>query len=68
MKQEYIDQYGIDSLPHLLIASASGCQYFVTTNKALLKDRKELEQRYKIKIRTPQEMCENVEEMKDVQS
>ena len=56
MKTKYIDHYGIDSLPHLKIASENKVDYFVTTNKALLKDREELEKLFIIKIKTPKEM------------
>lgn len=56
MKDKYIDHYGIDSLPNLIEASQNRCAVFVTTNKPLLEDRKELEKRFNIKIRTPKEM------------
>jgi len=56
MKQKYIDQYGIDSLVHLKIASANRCDYFVTTNESLLQDKEELEKIFKIKIARPEEL------------
>ena len=56
MKEKYIDQYGIDSLPNLIIASENGMDVFLTLNKGLLKDRKELEKKFKIKIRSPEEL------------
>lgn len=59
MKDKYIDQYGIDSLPNLKQASDVGAEYFTTTNQGLIDDREELEEVFKIKIRTPQEMVEN---------
>lgn len=58
---QYIDKYGIDSLPHLELASANKCDIFLTTNRAMLKDRKELEKIFNIKIRTPKEINENAE-------
>jgi len=33
----------------------SGCEYFITYDKGILKKRTELEKQYKIKIRTPEE-------------
>jgi len=56
MESKYIDRYGIDSLPHLKIASDSQCDIFVTTNELLLRKRKQLEKKYHLKIRTPGEM------------
>ena len=56
MKEKYIDQYGIDSLPNLIIASENGMDVFLTLNKELLKDKKELEKKFKIKIRSPEEL------------
>jgi hypothetical protein len=56
IQKKYIDQYGIDSLPHLVQAGKTGAEIFVTLNQAMLKDRAELEQLYKIKIRTPGEV------------
>jgi len=58
MKQKYIDHYGIDSLPHLISASENKCDIFVTLNKSMLEDRTELENKFKIKIRTPKEMLD----------
>lgn len=55
MKREYIDQYGIDSLLNLRIASENNMNFFITINEELLKDREELEERFNIKIRTPKE-------------
>jgi hypothetical protein len=62
IKPEYIDHYGIDSLPHLREASAAGCDVFVTTNESLLEDRKLLESEYQIKIRTPEEALDEAEQ------
>jgi len=59
MKKQYIDHYGLDSLPNLIEASKNHCDIFATTNKALLKDRKELERIFKIRIRTPEEMVKD---------
>ena len=58
MKEKYIDSYGIDSMPHLKIAAKERCKFFVTTNKAMLRDRKKLEAKYKIQIRTPKELLD----------
>ncbi len=58
MKAKYIDQYGIDSLPQLRLASESSCNIFLTSNQALLDDRDELEKFFKIKIRTPEQVLE----------
>jgi len=56
VKPEYIDHYGIDSLPSLIIASRTKADCFVTSNQAMLKDRDMLERIFKIKIRTPDEL------------
>jgi len=58
MKKKYFDEYGLDSLPKLKEASAIGCDVFATLNKELIKDRKELEEKYHIKIRTPKEIID----------
>lgn len=58
MKNEYIDQYGIDSLKHLKEASLVGAEYFMTINMGMIADRAELEERFNIKIRTPEEMMQ----------
>jgi len=50
MKDRYIDKHGIDSLPQLEIASRNGVEVFVTTNKSLLKDKEELEEKFNLKI------------------
>lgn len=55
MKAEYIDQYGIDSLPNLKAASASGLDSFITTNRSVLEDREELEETFGVRIFTPSE-------------
>jgi predicted nucleic acid-binding protein len=55
MKTEYIDQYGINSLPHVIAASQAKCSFFVTANMALIKDRKQLEEKYNLRIVTPKE-------------
>lgn len=51
MKPQYIDHYGIDSLPHLKLASKNGCKIFATSNKLLLQDKEELENKFNIKIK-----------------
>ena len=56
MKEKYIDQYGIDSLPNLIIASENKLDVFLTLNEGLIEDREELEKRFNIKIRTPEEL------------
>jgi hypothetical protein len=56
VKKRYIDQYGIDSLPHLKAASDARVEIFVTSNKSVLEDREELEQYFDMKIRSPEEM------------
>ena len=56
MKTEYIDHYGIDSLPNLKEAVELKADVFVTTNKNILQDKKELEQYFKIKICKPEEI------------
>ena len=56
MRKTYIDQYGNDSLVHIKIASENACDIFTTNNKAVLKDREKLEQRFNIKIRSATEM------------
>ena len=58
MKDKYIDQYGIDSLPHLIDASKFGMEMFITVNKGMLDDREELEKKYNIKIRSPEDFDE----------
>ena len=58
MKTEYIDKFGNDSLKHLILASKSECEYFITFNQDLLNDRDELEKIYKIKIRSPNDMVD----------
>jgi predicted nucleic acid-binding protein len=62
MKDKYIDQYGIDSLPNLKIAKLVGCKAFITINQGMLKDRKELERKFKIKIMTPEEFIKESKE------
>jgi len=56
VKDKYIDQYGIDSLPNLIMASQNGMDCFLTINEDLLKDRKELEKVFNIKIISPGEI------------
>lgn len=63
MKDKYIDHYGIDSLPNLIEASKHRIPIFLTINKPLLEDRKELEKKFKIKIMTPLELVKK-EKMK----
>lgn len=56
MKNKYLDHYGIDSLPHLIVASENDLDVFLTLNKSLLEDREELEEKFNIEIiRTPEE-------------
>ena len=61
MKEKYIDHYGIDSLPHLIIASQNNLDVFLTLNKSMLKDREELEKKFKIKIRNPEELSNDLD-------
>jgi len=61
MKDKYIDQYGIDSLPHIKEAVAAKCDVFVTINQSVLGDRKELEKKFGIKIATPEEIIKKDE-------
>ncbi len=56
MKKEYIDHYGIDSLPMLIEASKTDVDVFVTLNESLLADKEELEKVFKIKIIHPDEL------------
>jgi hypothetical protein len=63
MKDHYIDQYGIDSLSNLKVASQTGCSFFLTLNEELLKDKKELEKIFNIKIITPND--EGFKELED---
>ncbi len=56
MKEEYIDQYGIDSLKHLKVASKHNLDIFLTLNENLLEDREELEKEFNIKIRSPHQL------------
>jgi hypothetical protein len=60
LKDKYIDQYGMDSLIQLRIASKNKCDIFLTLNDEMIKDREELEKKYDIKIRTPKEMIEMI--------
>lgn len=61
MKSQYIDQYGIDSLPNLKDASKHKIEFFVTLNKEMLKDRDELEKLFLVKIRSPTEMLKEMQ-------
>lgn len=65
MKDKYIDHYGIDSLPQLKEAAKIKSAYFITLNKAMLKDRKELEKKFKVKIRTPMEMVKLLSKLEE---
>jgi len=56
VKDKYIDLYGSDSLVHLKCASEHKLDIFVTLNDEIIKDREELEEAFKIKIRTPEEL------------
>ena len=62
IKKEYIDQYGLDSLPKLKDAKKFGMDVFVTINESLLEDREELEKEFGVPIRTPEEMNEELDE------
>lgn len=53
MKDKYIDDYGLDSLPSLILAAKCGCNIFLTVNEDMLKDRKELQEKFHIKIVSP---------------
>jgi hypothetical protein len=53
VKNQYIDEYGIDSLKHLKIAVAEGVDIFFTNNEEMLADSRKLERLYNIKIRRP---------------
>jgi len=61
IKDEYIDHYGIDSLPQLRTASENNCEVFLTTNKSLLEDREVLQELFNIKILFPKEALEEFE-------
>jgi predicted nucleic acid-binding protein len=50
-----MDREVVDGLTHLAIAGMSGCEYFITTDRHILKHRTEYEKQFKIKIRTPEE-------------
>lgn len=63
MKEQYIDEYGVDSLQHLWeVVNASDTVTFVTLNTSMLDDREEIEQRVRdttgkeIRIRRPDEL------------
>lgn len=63
MKTEYIDHYGIDSLPQLRHAARMNAEtkeevVFLTSCQALLEDREELQKLFNIRIMTPKEMME----------
>ena len=63
MKDEYIDHYGIDSLPQLRHASQLNAQseeevVFVTSCQPLLTDREELQNLFNIRILTLEEAAE----------
>ena len=58
MRKKYLDHSGLDSLPHLRIAAANKCDYFITNNKKVLADRAELEEAFDIYIKTTEEMLE----------
>ena len=62
MKEKYIDHYGIDSLPNLIIASQNNLDVFLTTNKSLIEDRDELQEIFNIKIRMPGELNDTLDE------
>jgi len=63
MRDEYPDQYGFDSLPHLKSASKNNCDTFVTFNEEMLKDRDELYEAFGVKILTPDEAREDMANM-----
>jgi hypothetical protein len=58
MKDKYLDKRGMDSLMQLRIASKHGCDVFLTLCDDMIKDREELERKFNIKIRTPEELIE----------
>lgn len=55
LKEHYFDKRGIDILPQIETAAKDKAQYFVTSNKEVLEDRKLIEDKYPIKIRTSKE-------------
>jgi hypothetical protein len=56
MKDKYIDENGIDSLPNLVVAAQYRIPMFLTINKEMLEDKEELEKAFKIKIVNPLDM------------
>lgn len=56
MKFNDLEQYDIESLTNLKIAKNVRAEFFVTSNQDILRDRKQLEKHFKIKIRSPEEV------------
>jgi hypothetical protein len=50
------DREDSESITNLRSASDLKAEYFVTSNELILHNRKSLEEYFKIKIRSPQEM------------
>lgn len=67
MEDEYIDEYGFNSLEQLKIASGNA-EVFVTNNEKVLQDREELEKKFSIKIMSPLEILEGKTEDKKCSS
>lgn len=55
IKDQYPDKNGYDSLKHLKIAVKNKCEIFLTNNQLMIKDRRQLEKYYDIKIMTLEE-------------
>lgn len=55
MKRHYYDEEGFDGLIHLRAAVRAGAEIFITNNSGILKDRRELEVKFNIKIMSPSE-------------
>ena len=55
-KSKYIDHYGIDSFFNYLVACIHKIDRFITICKPMIKDRDKLEKRFKVKIKTPEEI------------
>jgi hypothetical protein len=58
VKDRYIDDYGLDSLPHLREAQLNKADVFVTTNEGVLDDRVELEKAFQLRILSLTEFLE----------
>ena len=55
------DEYG-HSFVHLLEAHYANLDYFITVNEKIINNRKELEKRFKVPIRTPGELMDEMQE------